>query len=312
MKSVSIALLIAVVATAAAPAQDIDAHFLVQEKGRAYATLSQALHAIGEGQGTIVIAPGTYRQCAVQSAGKVSFRARQPGTVIFDSVTCEGKAALVLRGRAAVVDGIIFQNMRVPDANGAGIRLERGDLVVVNSLFRNSEQGILTAADPAGQIRIDRSTFQHLGRCDRGLACAHSIYIGAYEKLSVTRSRFELGNGGHYIKSRAAVADIRENSFDDTGGHGTNYMIDLPAGSTGVISANQMVQGRNKDNYSAFIALAAEGRENSSDGLSVVANRAAFAPGVIRSSAFVADWSGDRIDLGHNQLASGIEPYERR
>ena len=37
-------------------------------------------------------------------------------------------AALVLRGAAASVDGIIFQNMRVADLNGAGIRLERGNL----------------------------------------------------------------------------------------------------------------------------------------------------------------------------------------
>src|SRR3546814_13009091 len=97
--------------------------------------------------------------------------------------------------------------MRVPDANGAGIRLERGNLEVANSLFRNSEQGILTADDTASEIRIDRSTFQHLGRCDRGLSCAHSIYVGAYGKLTVTRSRFELGNGGHYVKSRAAKAE---------------------------------------------------------------------------------------------------------
>src|SRR3546814_8146658 len=43
---------------------------------------------------------------------------------IFDGVTCEGKAALVLRGDGARVDGVVFQNMRVPDGNGAGIRSE--------------------------------------------------------------------------------------------------------------------------------------------------------------------------------------------
>src|SRR3546814_7499653 len=94
-----------------------------------------------------------------------------------------------------------------------------------------------------------------------------SIYVGAYGKLTVTRSRFELGNGGHYVKSRAAKAEIRDNSFDDTGGRETNYMIDLPEGATGLITANQMVQGKNKENYRAFIALAAEGNKNSSSGL---------------------------------------------
>lgn len=312
MKIIPISLLAAIAAGSAALADDGQRPFLVQEQGTAYASLTEAVQAIGTGKGTILIAPGTYRQCAVQSEGEIAFRASQPGSVIFDSVTCENKAALVLRGKAAVVDGIIFQNMRVPDANGAGIRLEQGDLTVANSLFRNSEQGILTAPDPSGEIRIDRSTFQRLGRCDRGLACAHSIYIGAYGKLSVTRSRFEAGNGGHYVKSRAAIADIRDNSFDDSAGRETNYMIDLPAGATGTIAGNQMVQGRSKENYSAFIAIAAEGKENSSNGLALSGNRAAFAPGVSRSSTFVADWSGDRLALGENILGAGIKPFERR
>ncbi|HKR15986.1 right-handed parallel beta-helix repeat-containing protein [Rhizorhapis sp.] len=312
MKILPIALLISATATAAALAQDGQAPFMVAEQSRSYDRLDDAVRAIGSGTGTILIAPGGYRECAVQSDGSITFRAREPGTVIFDGVSCEGKAALVLRGRSATVDGVIFQNMRVPDANGAGIRLEQGDLHVVNSLFRNSEQGILTAADPAGEIRIDRSSFQHLGRCDRGLSCAHSIYVGGYGKLSITRSRFELGNGGHYVKSRAAIADIVGNSFDDTGGRETNYMIDLPAGATGLISGNLMVQGRSKENYSAFIAVAAEGKENSSNGLSIKDNRASFAPGVDRASSFVADWSGDRIALGTNQLGRGIKPLDRR
>ncbi|MBB4641616.1 right-handed parallel beta-helix repeat-containing protein [Rhizorhapis suberifaciens] len=311
MKILSAAL-VSIAVTTAAFADEGQGPFMVVEQGRSFARLDEAVQAIGEGKGVILIRPGSYRQCAVQSAGMITFKAREPGTVIFDGATCEGKAALVLRGRGAIVDGVIFQNMRVPDANGAGIRLERGDLDVVNSLFRNSEQGILTAADPAGAIRIDRSSFQHLGRCDRGLSCAHSIYVGGYGKLSVTRSRFELGNGGHYVKSRAAIADIVGNSFDDTGGRETNYMIDLPAGATGLISGNQMVQGRSKENYSAFIALAAEGKENSSNGLVIRDNRAAFAPGITRSSTFVADWSGDRIALGPNVLGQGIKPFERR
>src|SRR3546814_4626580 len=70
--------------------------------------------------------------------------------------------------------------MRVPDGNGAGIRLERSDLQVINSLFRGSEEGILTANDPGATLSIDRSTFSRLGRCDRGLSCAHSVYTGVY------------------------------------------------------------------------------------------------------------------------------------
>src|SRR3546814_19382172 len=100
----------------------------------------------------------------------------------------------------------------------------------------------------------------------------------------------------------AAKAEIRDNSFDDTGGRETNYMIDLPEGATGLITANQMVQGKNKENYSAFIALAAEGKKTRSSGLYISGNRAAFAPAVSRTSDLVAAWGGDRIALGQNVL----------
>ncbi|MGB5077228.1 MAG: right-handed parallel beta-helix repeat-containing protein [Sphingorhabdus sp.] len=288
------------------------AAFRVAETGRSYARLQQAVDAIGSDKGTIIIGPGTHRQCAVQQAGSISYRAALPGQTFFDSVTCESKAALVLRGEAAAIDGIIFQNMRVPDANGAGIRLEKGNLTVTRAIFRNSEQGILTASDPEGSITIDQSTFSGLGRCDRGLSCAHSIYIGEYGSLRVTNSRFERGNGGHYVKSRATRITVSDSAFDDTRGKDTNYMIDLPNGATGSIARNIFVQGASKENYSAFITVAPEGRTNSSVGLSISANEASIAPGVERETVFLADWSGDKISLGANRLGRGLKPFERR
>ena len=310
MKKTMFIMLAAVCATTTV-AQN-SAPFQNGETGRSYRSLQQAVDSIGEGDGTIIIAPGTYRQCAIQKSGTVAYRASVPGQTVFDGTTCEGKAALVLRGDGASIDGIIFQNMRVPDANGAGIRLEKGDLSVTRAIFRNSEQGILTAEDRSGAISIDRSTFSGLGRCDRGLSCAHSIYIGGYGSLTVTNSRFERGNGGHYVKSRAARVSITDNAFDDTRGRETNYMIDLPNGAVGSIARNVFVQGASKENYSAFITVAPEGRQQSSIGLSISANEASIAPGVDRQTTFLADWSGDRIALGGNRLGRGLKPFERR
>lgn len=286
--------------------------FEVPGKGRGYATLADAVAAIGDGAGTILIAPGTYRMCAVQESGRITYRAVTPGKAIFEKVACEGKAALVLRGRGAEVDGIVFRGISVPDANGAGIRIEKGDLSVVNSMFLDSEEGILSADDPAASIRIDHSTFAGLGRCDRGLSCAHSIYIGNYGALIVTASRFERGNGGHYVKSRAPLATITDSSFDDSAGRATNYMIDLPAGATGEIARNVFVQGRDKENYSALIAVAAEARDNPSAGLSITDNSASIAPGVDRKSTFVVDWSHEPLKLGANRLGPGLTPFATR
>jgi hypothetical protein len=309
MKKTSFLLVAAL--SAAASAQS-GAPFQNAETGRSYGSLQQAVDAIGEGEGTIIIAPGTYRQCAIQKAGVVAFRASVPGQSVFDSATCEDKAALVLRGDAASIDGIIFQNMRVKDRNGAGIRLEKGDLNITRAIFRNSEQGILTADDRSGSISIDRSTFSGLGRCDGGYSCAHSIYIGGYGSLSVSNSRFERGNGGHYVKSRATRISVIDSAFDDTRGKETNYMIDLSNGAVGSIARNVFVQGASKENYSAFITVAPEGRQQSSVGLSISANEASIAPGVERNTVFLADWSGDRIALGGNRLGRGLKPFERR
>jgi Right handed beta helix region len=286
--------------------------FTIEGKNRSYSSLQDAVNAIGNGDGTIVIAPGQYADCAVQQGGRIAYKAAQPGTAIFDGGICEGKAALVLRGRGAMIDGLVFQNMRVPDRNGAGIRLERGNLDIDNSLFRNSEQGLLTADDPSARITIRYSTFSRLGRCDGGYSCAHSIYIGKYGALTVENSRFERGAGGHYVKSRAVNVSVTGSSFDDTQGSGTNYMIDLPAGSRGIIAGNYFVQGRDKENYSAFIAVAAEGASNSSAGLRIEGNDAAIAPGVDRDTFFVANWSRDPVALGANRLGARMTPYEQR
>ncbi|HEV7313011.1 right-handed parallel beta-helix repeat-containing protein [Sphingopyxis sp.] len=294
------------------PAQAGAGPYVVAESGRSFGRLQDAVDAIGEGEGTIRVAPGYHRDCAVQTAGRVAFVAVEPGRAIFDGVTCEGKAALVLRGDGARVDGIVFQNMRVPDGNGAGIRLETSDLDVVNSLFRNSEEGILSADDPEATLTIDRSTFSRLGRCDRGLSCAHSVYTGIYGRVVVTRSRFEKGSGGHYLKTRAIAVDVNDNSFDDTQGKATNYMIDLPSGSVGRIANNLFVQGRDKENYSALIAVAAEERKNPSRGLSIAGNRASLPAGIDRKSVFVADWSGEALAIGANELGAGLTRFEKR
>ncbi len=312
MTTAFVTLAIIAVAATEVRAQNSDAPFTVAETGRGYGVLDQAVKAIGDGQGTIVIRPGMYQQCAVQTGGSVAYRAAVPGQVIFDRASCEGKAALVLRGQSASVDGIIFQGIGVVDGNGAGIRLEKGNLAVTRSIFRDSEQGILTAEDTASTITIDQSSFSGLGRCDRGLSCAHSIYIGNYGSLKVTNSRFERGNGGHYLKARTGRVDIRNNAFDDTRGKETNYMIDLSEGASGIITGNTFVQGESKENYSAFITVSPEAKNHSSAGLSINNNDASIAPNVERNTVFVADWSGQQINLGANRLGRGLKPYERR
>ena len=288
------------------------APFTVTETGQAFASLQQAVDAIGEGTGTIVIAPGNWRECAVQSAGDVTYRGAVPGKSLLGGTACEGKALLVLRGRSAQVEGLVLADVEVSDGNGAGIRLEKGPLRVSQTWFRDSQQGILTVNGVDSELMVDKSTFTRLGTCENSAGCAHSIYAGDYGSVTVTRSRFEQGRGGHYYKSRAARNVIIDNSFDDSQGRATNYMIDLPNGGGGEIRDNWFVQGEDKENWSALIAVGAENPQYSADGLLIEGNDARLAPGLSRNPAFVADWTGDSIVIRDNTLGVGLKPYERR
>ena len=288
-----------------------DAPFEIVESGKSFYRLDDAVKSIGDGDATIRIAPGTYPDCASQRGGNIIYKAAVPGKVVFDGGACEGKATLVLSGLSATIDGLIFQNIRVADRNGAGIRLEKGNLTVTNSMFRDSEQGILSGNDPQSEIVIDQTTFAGLGGCPGG-NCSHSLYIGDYGKLTVKRSRFERGTGGHYVKARTRLVSITDSSFDDTKGRETNYMIDLPAGSKGVISGNEFVQGANKENHSAFITVAPESRDFPSAGLVVTNNIASLSPAATWPSTFVADWSREPLKISANRLGKGLTLFETR
>lgn len=307
------ALVLAATPAASLFAQAQTAPYQVVETGKSYRALQNAVDAIGGGTGTIAIAPGRYVDCAVQQAGSVSYFATRPGSVIFERMACEDKAVLVLRGYNAEVSGITFQNIESSDGNGSGIRLEQGNLLVTQSWFKDSQQGILTADDLSSRIVVDKSTFTRLGTCAHSAGCAHSIYIGNYGLARITRNRFEIGRGGHYLKARSPHVEIASNSFDDSQGKWTNYMIDLPEGATGQITNNWFVQGSHKENHSAFIAVAAEERKFSSAGLKIAGNDARLIPSVGWLTTFVADWSGAKLAIGKNRIGDeDIQPYERR
>lgn len=304
--------LIALALAASAAAQDARAPFTIAATGQGFATIDAAVQSVRDGEATILIAPGVYRQCTVQAGGRITFKAVQPGTAIFEGTACEDKAAFVLRGRGSVVDGLVFRGIRVADGNGAGIRTEIGDLTVTNAMFLDSQEGILGGHPSAQKIIIDRSSFAGLGQCDESPSCSHAIYLVNQGSVTITRSRFERGTGGHYVKLRTPSVSITDNSFDDSAGAKTNYMIDLPEGATGTIARNTFVQGRNKENWTGFVVIAAEAKTYPSAGLRIDGNDASLAPGETRSPAFVADYSRERLAVGSNRLGPGVRAFELR
>lgn len=171
-----------------------------------------------------------------------------------DGESAQGKAIWVIAGDRTTVDRIELSGATVPDGNGAGIRQEGTDLTITRSWFHHNQDGILTGADPASDIVIERSRFFRNGGGD---GYTHNIYVGAVRSLTVTGSYLWGADTGHELKSRAARTTVVGNLITDRDAT-ASYSIDLPNGGRSLVAGNVIVQGPRSEN-SALVSYGAEG-----------------------------------------------------
>lgn len=306
-------------ATAASARKERSQPFLVVETRKGFASLQQAVDAIGEGRGTIRISPGTYHQCAVQRGGDISFVAAEAGRAIFEARLCEGKAALILRGRSARIDGAVFQHMRADESHldaapASAIALQAGTLSIVNSLFRNSDSALITADLPQATIHIREASFTRLGLCTPAAGCTSAVEIGQAAHLRVFSSAYGGSAGGSLLSSRAAAVDLDGNHFEeDRDAPPRAAMLSLPSGAVGRIRDTEFLlhHGARDAILTPAIAVAQRDQRNPSRGLVIDKNSASFAEGLHGSALFVANSSGEAVAVGDNHLGPGITAYQR-
>lgn len=171
--------------------------------------------------------------------------------------SAERKAIWVVRDGDIVIENIEFRGARVADANGAGLRFEKGRLLVRRCRFVDNENGLLTANFEDAELTIEDSEFSQVPQAVGTLP--HLLYAGRIGKLSVTGSRFHQGFEGHLIKSRARVNHIAYNLIYDGPGGGASYEIDLPIGGDATIVGNIVGQSRDTQNP-VVISYGSEGR----------------------------------------------------
>jgi len=140
---------------AVAPA---DARTLGVGPGQEFERPSQAIAEAQAGD-VVLIEPGTYYDCATWVADAVTVAGRAPGVVLSDT-TCGSKAILVIRGNDATVRDLTLARARVPDGNGAGIRLEGQSLLLERVQFVNNEVGVLSGVGGPGAIRVVECRFE--------------------------------------------------------------------------------------------------------------------------------------------------------
>jgi MYXO-CTERM domain-containing protein len=157
-----------------------------------------------------------------------------------------GKGIFVVRANL-VIQNLEFRDVRVSDNNGAGIRLEVGDLTVEDSIFRNNQMGILTNDDANGDVIVRNSDFIGNG-AETGPNIGHAVYANFIDTLLVEDSTFIGQLIGHDIKSRALETTILRNTLDDGVAGTASFAIDLSNGGVGIIDHNVITQGAGSPN----------------------------------------------------------------
>jgi hypothetical protein len=151
----------------------------------------------------------------------------------------EGKAIWVIAGNDTSIANVELSGARVPDDNGAGIRLQGAGLTVEHCLFHHNQEGILAGDNPASDIVIDASVFSDNGAGD---GYSHNLYVNHVRSFTLRDSYSTDAHVGHLVKSRAARNYILYDRL--TGERGTDsYELDLPNGGLSYVIGTVLQQG---------------------------------------------------------------------
>src|SRR3990167_7855360 len=265
--------------------------------GQPFARIADALRQAVDGD-TIEVLPGIYAgDVAVINQRRLTLRGvGERPLLLADGKSAEGKAILVVRNGDILIDNLEFRGTRVPDRNGAGIRFEKGTLIVRNCHFIDN--------DDDARLRSEDSLFAQAP--DRPDSLDHLIYVGRIAEVQISGSRFHQGRTGNLIKSRARVSRIAYNLIADGPKGEASYEIDLPNGGQAVVIGNVIAQSANTQN-ATVVSFGAEGKAWPDSVLYMVHNT--LVNDRLRGAWFLRVWR-DRLPAGtvahlYNNLSVG-------
>ncbi len=213
--------------------------------GASFATVSDAINGSASGD-VIDISAGTY----TEDFPKIRHSLTIEGVGGLAHLTplgspSNGQGILVIDAPDVTLDHLELSGAAVPDNNGAGVRFETGNnLVITNSWIHDNQDGLLSNGLTGATISIDHSEFNNNGAGD---GYSHNMYIGTIAQFSITNSYIHDANVGHEIKSRAYNTIISNDRIAD-GNSDASYDIDLPNGGNATVSNNVIEKGPNAQN----------------------------------------------------------------
>ena len=220
-------------------------------------TIAAAARLAHDGD-VVEIAAGDYRgDVAVWLQKRLTIRG-VGGTPVLkaDGRIAEGKAIWVIRDGDFTIEDIAFEGARAYAGNGAGIRFERGRLVLRRCRFTDDENGVLTGNVADSEVTIADSEFSHAPHREGSLK--HLLYVGQIARFTLTGSHLHQGFRGHLVKSRARESHVSYNLIDDGAGGRASYELEFPNAGTAYVIGNVIGQSAETENP-ALVSYGAEG-----------------------------------------------------
>ena len=271
---------------------------------------------IAEDGDVVEIEAGVYEgDAAVWSQNHLTLRGRGGRAHLkANGAAAQGKAIWVITGDNTLVENIEFSEARVPDRNGAGIRLEGAGLIVRGCYFHDNEMGILTNENEMSDVVIEHSEFASnrvVLDSEKSFPLGHNLYIGGVRSFTLRFSYVHHAMVGHNVKSRAQTNFILYNRLMDEEDGASSYIVDIPDGGTSYLIGNLLQQGPESENP-ALISYAAESVKLSGLDLYVVNNTLVNdrSSGVfVKSGSPVPAQIINNLFVGPGTIASGkVEP----
>jgi hypothetical protein len=229
------------------------------------ASLPEAWDAAAQAEpgSVIVLAAGEYldpikiwrnKQIVLRGTpGKTHLRSTRPIPYQPDDERQNGKALWVMAGEHQRVEYLEISGAKVPDKNGAALRIEGKQIDICGSYLHHNENGILGNADT---LYVRQSELAHNGLSEDGQT--HNIYLVGGSRFTLEFSYVHHAHIGHNVKSRAINTHILYNRIMDEADGTGSYAVDIPNGGFANIIGNIIQQGPNTDN-SAIISYGTEG-----------------------------------------------------
>ena len=303
-----------VVEKATVPPETPTAHAttLIVGPDQAIRTITEAAKLARDGD-IVEIRPGEYRgQTAIWTQNDLTIRGSGNAShtrpvLIADGQSAEGKGLWVVRGGRVRIENLEFRGVRVRDGNGAGIRFERGQLVIHRCAFIDNEMGILTGNSPDLTLEVSDSEFADAARHQVDLH--HLLYVGAIGRFVLTGSRFSNGYRGHLVKSRARENHVRYNLLADGPGGRASFELEFANGGLAYVIGNVFQKSDSADN-SVLVSYGAEGPRWPDNALyfahnTLINDRHAGTFLQVRAEKFpsgVENWLINNLTIGNGEL----------